>query len=234
MFEVVTSPNAAKMDNLFYLENKLATDYHEFKMLAESFPGFVHLNDVETYNLLFADKGTEEYFGMTTQEIIDLDEDFLFIHFKPYFIQTIIPNILKLGKKNDFETVYGYYSQVRQTEFSEFDSFLGLTKNCKQLNCYISIEIPLNIFNDFEKDIDKLFEIKQRQNCFCQKLNLLTNREIEILNLIGTGKKRCEIADKLYISKHTFDNHRKHIRQKLQIKSAAELFNYINLLQKDR
>lgn len=234
MFEVVTSPNAAKMDNLLYLENKVATDFQKFQMLAESFPGFVHLNHVDTYDLLFADKGTEEYFRMTTQEIINLKEDFLHLHFKPNFIAEIVPNIMKLGASNDYGTVYGYYSQVRPTEYSDFNSFFGLTKNCKQLNCYISIEIPLIFFGEFQKDIDKHFEIKQQQSCFCQKLKLLTNREIEILNLIGTGKKRCKIADKLHISIHTLDNHRKHIRQKLQIKSTAELYNYINLLQKKR
>ena len=233
MFEVVTSPNAAKMDNLFYLEEKLATDYQEFQILAESFPGFVHLNDVETYELLFADKGTEEYFGMTTQEIIDLKEDFLHLHFKPNFIAEIVPNIMKLGANNDYETVYGYYGQVRPTEYSDFKSFFGLTKNCYELNCYISIEIPLDIFGDFQHEINQAFELKENQNCLLKNLDLLTKREFQILNLIGLGRKRCQIADELHISKHTFDNHRKHIRQKLQIKSTAELFNYINLLQKE-
>jgi len=60
-----------------------------------------------------------------------------------------------------------------------------------------------------------------------KKFATLTKREIEIIRLIGYGKTRTTISEQLNISKHTFDNHRKHIREKLNIKTAAELFQYI-------
>ena len=60
----------------------------------------------------------------------------------------------------------------------------------------------------------------------------LTEREQEILELIAQGKKRKEIAQDLFISVHTYDTHRKNIKEKLKIKTGADLVKYaIRLFQ---
>jgi len=51
----------------------------------------------------------------------------------------------------------------------------------------------------------------------------LTKREIQILRLIAVGFKNKEIAEKLFISVHTVETHRKHIMHKLGIKAPIEL-----------
>ncbi|MCK5420912.1 MAG: response regulator transcription factor [Deltaproteobacteria bacterium] len=51
----------------------------------------------------------------------------------------------------------------------------------------------------------------------------LTMREREVLQLLAEGKKVKEIADKLFISMKTVHVHRKHIMEKLDIHSIAEL-----------
>lgn len=54
----------------------------------------------------------------------------------------------------------------------------------------------------------------------------LTNREREILSLVVSGKTSREIAEKLFISHHTVNEHRKHITSKLGVKNAAQLIRY--------
>jgi DNA-binding NarL/FixJ family response regulator len=54
----------------------------------------------------------------------------------------------------------------------------------------------------------------------------LTDRELEILRLIGSGKRNKEIAAELNLSPKTVDVHRCHIRQKLGLKSGPELVCY--------
>ena len=51
----------------------------------------------------------------------------------------------------------------------------------------------------------------------------LTRREKEILQLITREFTNQEIADKLFISLHTVDNHRSSLLQKLQVKNTAGL-----------
>jgi DNA-binding NarL/FixJ family response regulator len=54
----------------------------------------------------------------------------------------------------------------------------------------------------------------------------LTNREREILKLVGEGKTSREIATLLFISPNTVNNHRKNIKRKLNIQKNAELIKY--------
>ena len=54
----------------------------------------------------------------------------------------------------------------------------------------------------------------------------LSPREFEVFRLIGEGMKNHEIAEALGVSVKTVDAHREHIRDKLQVKDAHELFSY--------
>jgi DNA-binding NarL/FixJ family response regulator len=52
---------------------------------------------------------------------------------------------------------------------------------------------------------------------------LLTNRELQVYELIGEGLALREIADRLQISPKTVEFHRERIREKLQLASNSEL-----------
>ena len=53
----------------------------------------------------------------------------------------------------------------------------------------------------------------------------LTERELEILSLMSRGLLSKEIAERLAVSKHTIDNHRKNILAKLASDNAIEAIN---------
>ena len=55
---------------------------------------------------------------------------------------------------------------------------------------------------------------------------LLSNREIEILEAIGNGLGSRQIAEKFHLSGKTIQSHREHIKTKLGLASASELVNY--------
>lgn len=62
------------------------------------------------------------------------------------------------------------------------------------------------------------------------KLQQLTKREKEVMDLIVDGLDNQAIVDKLFISKHTVQSHRKRIFKKLGIHSAMELIKFIHNL----
>lgn len=51
----------------------------------------------------------------------------------------------------------------------------------------------------------------------------LTDRELEIFKLIGSGCTTSAIAEQLFLSTHTVDTHRENIKRKLGAKNGAEL-----------
>lgn len=54
----------------------------------------------------------------------------------------------------------------------------------------------------------------------------LTDRELEVFELIGQGLATREIARRLHISPKTVDSHREHIKAKLQVDTASDLLKH--------
>jgi DNA-binding NarL/FixJ family response regulator len=57
-------------------------------------------------------------------------------------------------------------------------------------------------------------------------LDTLSDREIEVLNLLGEGLSTREVAERLNLSTKTIHTYREHLKKKLGLKSASELIRY--------
>ncbi len=54
----------------------------------------------------------------------------------------------------------------------------------------------------------------------------LSDRELEILTLLGQGKGTREIAEQLFLSPKTVEAHRERIKERLRLNNATELLRY--------
>lgn len=59
----------------------------------------------------------------------------------------------------------------------------------------------------------------------CEPITL-SLREIEVITLIAEGMTNVEISEKLFLSKHTVNTHRKNIMNKLGVKNTAGIVMY--------
>jgi len=75
-------------------------------------------------------------------------------------------------------------------------------------------DIVLQEISDIKKDTDEI------------GVDLLTNRECEILQLISEGNATKKIAEILFISPKTVESHRANIMEKLNIHNIPELTKY--------
>jgi DNA-binding NarL/FixJ family response regulator len=74
-------------------------------------------------------------------------------------------------------------------------------------------------------------EIDRRQKAYTEptpeksteKLDLLTSREQEVLNLVADGLRNQEISDKLFLSQDTIKKHLYNMFQKMQVKNRLSL-----------
>jgi DNA-binding CsgD family transcriptional regulator len=68
---------------------------------------------------------------------------------------------------------------------------------------------------DFYAFVNEISEFKE----------ILSQRELEVLNYVSKGYTSRQIADTLFISKSTVDTHRKNIINKLEVKGSIEAVN---------
>jgi len=123
-----------------------------------------------------------------------------------YNNEEYIMNCLKFG-------ALGYMN--KQT--SPGDLILGINSVYKG-EYFISPSFSREVIQEYLKiikDIDKEANYKE-----------LTNREVEILQLIAEGYSNKEIAKLLYISVKTVETHRTHLMDKLDIHNSVELTKY--------
>ena len=78
---------------------------------------------------------------------------------------------------------------------------------------YISPAVSGALLSDYRKNVT-------------DPLDLLTNREREVLKLIAEGKTNKEIATSLNLSVYTVDSHRGKVMEKLNLHSTGELVRF--------
>jgi len=57
-------------------------------------------------------------------------------------------------------------------------------------------------------------------------VDVLTDRELEVFQLLGQGLTVREVAERLFVSAKTVEAHREHIKQKLNFKTSSELLRF--------
>lgn len=125
-----------------------------------------------------------------------------------------------------------YYSKHTGFVFLHYESE-------ETINGFISklIDNQYKIENNLPKNdlyrinINHKIDRIQKQIIFVQdnlvKYQNLTLREKEIINLLAKGNNNPTIADQLFISRSTVEQHRKNINRKLDVKSISQLMQFI-------
>lgn len=96
------------------------------------------------------------------------------------------------------------------------------------------IKAILEVYNGNKYICDEIKDILSEQSLMPEKngmipgTNVLTEREMQIINLIKQGLSSREMAKSLEISLKTVEVHRHNILKKLKIKNSASLVNFIN------
>ncbi|SHK54775.1 response regulator transcription factor [Epilithonimonas mollis] len=122
-------------------------------------------------------------------------------------------------------SMYNNSTAVKEAVLAEADGYIlknaGKDELLKAIHrisnggTYFSQDIIPLIYNQYHKE-----KLQQEQ------LSLLTTREREILSLIIKEMTSEEIAETLFISKKTVDNHRQHLLEKTGCKSTVGLVKF--------
>ena len=101
-----------------------------------------------------------------------------------------------------------------------------VTKRCSQTEIIHAIESVAKSNRFFCNSILEIVMAPQEEvSTYCEPTDL-SKRELEVLELIAKGYRTVDIAEKLFVSVHTINSHRKNILKKLNLKSPAQLIVY--------
>jgi len=127
-----------------------------------------------------------------------------------------------------FETVSKNFPKIKLIAYTSLNSVM-LVENLLSLGVkgFINKRQPaIDIFACVKSVYDNEVSIPKEYHFLTSKYrsfksNILSSREIEIVELIAKELTSCEIAEKLFISPFTVENHRKTIFKKLEVKNLA-------------
>ncbi len=129
-------------------------------------------------------------------------------------------NVLALSMHSERQIVVGIFRAgasgylLKDSTSNELvEAIRTVYKGKKYLSQKIS-DIVLQEISDIKKDTEEI------------GVDILTNRECEILQLIAEGKSTKQIAEVLFISPKTVESHRANIMEKLDIHNVPELTKY--------
>jgi DNA-binding NarL/FixJ family response regulator len=143
------------------------------------------------------------------------------------------PILLSLLKRITSENLAGVLIITNDQDRLHIQNLLDMgvkaivTKSCSKpeiMNAIYSVANNNRFFCN--KILDIVISQKNQEDPVSCEPSELSPREFEVLQLITKGHKTAEIADKLHVSVHTINSHRKNILKKLNIKSPAELIVY--------
>jgi len=118
-----------------------------------------------------------------------------------------------------------------------------ILSNIDKITVDISVELTPTLLNGIEHNIDfsiqelllkKAQKIAKELEFILSKkevLESLTSREIEILKLLASGNNNPEIAEILFISRRTVEEHRKNLNKKLNIKKPFQILRFASAFE---
>lgn len=103
-----------------------------------------------------------------------------------------------------------------------------LLKNSGQAELFRAIDVLMQGEPYYSKEITKtVIKSFQKSKVFDSPLDIeVSEREKDVIRLIAEGLNTAEIADKLCVSTHTIDSHRKNILGKLEVKNSAGVIRF--------
>jgi len=140
-----------------------------------------------------------------TQQILAKNQNIKIIGLSMYSDHRFVTRMLKSGAK-------GYLLKD-----CAFDELVLAINTIVQNQIYISPQIK-NV--DLEELIQSDKKIKE------SRLDLLSSREREVLQIIAEGKSTKQIAGELHVSAKTIESHRQNIMNKLNIRNVVDLTKF--------
>ncbi len=129
------------------------------------------------------------------------------------------------------DIIIRYYPEKNNYQLNQVLLEIILSEQDLTSHCMIEDKLFVPAVKLIEQQLKKSGQIQYTDETACEniekdKLEVLSEREKDIIICVAKGMNNKEIADYLYLSVHTVTTHRRNISNKLQIHTTAGLIIY--------
>ena len=129
------------------------------------------------------------------------------------------------------DVIIRYYPEKNNYQLNQVLLEIILSEQDLTSHCMIEDKLFVPAVKLIEQQLKKSGQIQYTDETDCEniekdKLEVLSEREKDIIICVAKGMNNKEIADYLYLSVHTITTHRRNISNKLQIHTTAGLIIY--------
>jgi PAS domain S-box-containing protein len=181
-----------------------------YRILAENVPDVIWAMD-KNLRYTYVSPPIERLRGYSVEEVMTQTlEEML----TPASLEIVSYVFLEIMATKNIQPRDQYGSQTLELEF-----------RCKD-GSTVWTEVKMNFLYDSDGRFAEILGVTRDITKLKRAEKMLTTREREILKLIVDGKSSKEIADLLFISRRTVENHRANIMKKLNAKKTTDLMKY--------
>lgn len=194
-------------------------------------PGNLMVHDLNTNSNLYMNKSGCNILKHSREELQALGPEYFNKFFPKEEIEFLNQGLQKFVIRDDYTAIHSFLQRVRPDDQSEYKWYFTSSKlyrfeDITNTSMIMHLAIEANTLNTLGNKLNRIFE----ENIFISqnyhKFNVLTKREKELIKLIALGNSSQDISDLLFISKHTVNNHRKNIMNKLDVNCVSKLIRF--------
>jgi len=217
---------------IFSLENRIADGRFTLNEIGDFIPGAVMIQDLKIPKVTYMNSWGCDNLGHSMDEINALGHEYYDKFFAPGETEKIFNGMKDYFQRNDPSELYSFFQQVKTGPKYEYKWFYTVCRLLKEESegqepgRLFLLSTPMAGIDPLVNKVSKLLDENKFVAENYKKFASLTKREKEIITLLTEGKSSPEIADQLFISKHTVSTHRKNITSKLNINSFADLLKF--------
>lgn len=228
-FRVVTE-NEKKLHKQLEKQKILSLTQNEktlfYEKLFSSMGAIVYVLDIQSWKLVYVNEAFNRILGYKPQpQQLSLETMLENHHPDDHELFTQMPEYFKTNKSGTYTSIYRLKNAQGEYHWFINSSRIFRKKSDNSVLEVIGVLVDMTKNLDYDKNLKKVSKEKFREiNAY--RVEAISQRERQIVKLFANGYKSKEIAEKLGISFHTVNNHRKNILKRLNLKNLAALVNF--------
>ncbi|MFW5820672.1 MAG: helix-turn-helix transcriptional regulator [Bacteroidota bacterium] len=216
---------------LFNLDKKHRESKFNIQDIGDFLPVGLLINHSSGKNL-YMNHLSEETLHYSLDEIEEMGEKYQkeVIYNEEEFIR-IKKAIDDFFERNDESEILSFFQRLRPKDCKDYEWMYISSKLYRSEpeidpDSRLLIACPVKLMGSMSQKVNRILDENIYMKKNFKKFSVLTKREKEIITLLAMGYDNPAIADHLFISRYTVEQHRKNIRSKTGFKRLAEVIRF--------